>query len=64
MKNNIISYGEYRKRLNSMTTPEEVATFAQELITPIMRDLQPVAEGTSREEIPENIGNHGITTEN
>lgn len=45
-----------------MTTPEEVATFAQELITPIMRELQPVvAEEIGQEGISENFSNSSET---
>lgn len=37
---NILSYDDYQKKLSELTTPEEVAQFAQDLIAPMLKNLQ------------------------
>ncbi|GMU25604.1 IS256 family transposase [Patescibacteria group bacterium] len=36
MKNNVLSYAEYQKRIKELKTPEDIAAFAQELIAPAL----------------------------
>lgn len=37
---NILSYDDYQKKLSELSTPEEVAKFAEELIAPMLTKLQ------------------------
>src|SRR3989338_3873528 len=36
MNNNVLTYSEYQKRLKELKTPEDIASFAQELIAPAL----------------------------
>jgi len=36
MNNNVLTYAEYQKRLKELKTPEDIASFAQELIAPAL----------------------------
>lgn len=39
MKNNVLSYADYQKKLQHLNSPEEIAAFAQELIAPALARL-------------------------
>lgn len=37
---NVLSHAEYQERINSITTPEEAAAFAQEMLAPMLANLK------------------------
>ena len=51
MNNNVLTYAEYQKRLKELKTPEDVASFAQELIAPALAgNMTPKKKGAKPDE--------------
>ena len=58
MNNNVLTYAEYQKRLKELKTPEDIASFAQELIAPALAgnmtpEKKEVKPDESKDETPE-----------
>ena len=58
MNNNVLTYAEYQKRLKELKTPEDIASFAQELIAPALAgnmtpEKKEVKPDESKDEAPE-----------
>ena len=53
--NKILSYDEYQKKIKNLTTPEEIAAFAQELITPILNNVANNETNIVEEKVEEKI---------
>jgi len=50
MTNKILSYTEYQNRIKNITTPEEAAAFAHELLTPMIAGMSRSAPTEAFEE--------------
>mgnify|MGYP006316725031 FL=1 len=46
---NVLSHAEYQERINSITTPEEAAAFAQEMLAPMLANLKRKDEPANEE---------------
>lgn len=53
--NKILSYDEYQKKVKSLTTPEEIAAFAQELITPMLNNVAGGEPNIVEEKVEEKV---------